>query len=29
MNVSCPHCETAVRIDAAHLPAGGQARVGC
>lgn len=29
MNVSCPHCQAAVRIDAAHVPAGGQARVGC
>jgi predicted Zn finger-like uncharacterized protein len=29
MNVSCPHCQAAVRIDAAHLPADGQARVGC
>lgn len=29
MNVSCPHCQAAVRIDAAHLPSGGEARVGC
>ncbi len=29
MNVSCPHCQAAVRIDSAHLPSGGQARVGC
>ena len=29
MNVTCPHCTTAVRVDEAHLPTGGKARVGC